>query len=232
MKKVLLLFISVFVFVSCFVGCVQEEKENTVTENITVTVAEVTEEVSKESHTQEQKNDDWATAYKEYLLDICESDTDFGNFKAANFTLRYIDSDDIPELLINDGDFHASGVYIVTFVNGELVENEGVGSWGQISFVEKENRIITGFAGMSTAITDVYRLEKGLLVKTWTGEMSEGAPYLENTEKYSVNGVTVSKEKFESDYKKYADSQNETEAFDENAIRIDKEEIESFFKNL
>ena len=104
----------------------------------------------------------WKRTYKEYLLNICSSDP---RASYLNFILRYIDNDDIPELLISSGDFHNSTVTIVTYSNGELNEYDGLGSYGELYFEERSNQFFATYSGMGVFDLTCYYINNGTIVK-------------------------------------------------------------------
>ena len=92
---------------------------------------------------------------------------------------------------------------------------------------------------MGAVYTNVHHLEDGMLVEDWRGEMYPESLDEDSEMNYTSNGRSVSKEKYDKDYKKYIpdwyvsdlESPKEVYAFDENAVRLEPNKIENFFKN-
>lgn len=82
-------------------------------------------------------------------------------YSMGRFFLGYIDEDDIPELIVPTGDFHAAGVDIYTYVDGEVISLGSYGSFGMISFGEKTGTIQSNYTGMGGNTFDFYQLSRG-----------------------------------------------------------------------
>ncbi len=84
--------------------------------------------------------------YYEYVRS--NMDDEYSLFETMRFGLAFIDNDDLPELLIADASYHASGVKIIFYNNGNPVNVGEVGEYGCFSYFKKENHIVSSFMGM------------------------------------------------------------------------------------
>ncbi|MCD7891537.1 MAG: S8 family serine peptidase [Ruminococcus sp.] len=90
----------------------------------------------------------WKDAYAEFLLNKeYEQYGTWSDMSSPQFMTIYIDDDNIPELVISYSSAHATGVLIVTYVDGKATPLEGIGynggayygwgSYGGIYYTEK-----------------------------------------------------------------------------------------------
>ncbi|MDD6023050.1 MAG: S-layer homology domain-containing protein [Oscillospiraceae bacterium] len=100
----------------------------------------------------------WLEAYAELLKER--------NTKYDRFALAYIDSDNIPELLISQGDFHVSASEIITYYNGQAVNLGCFGDFGTARFVPRQN-LIYSFSWVNGygAVEHFYKIQNGKAVE-------------------------------------------------------------------
>lgn len=89
------------------------------------------------------------------------------------FQLVYINDDKTPELAFFDGWFHAAGVYLYTYYEGEVVEMGCFGEYGVMTYAPKQNLIVSFHGGQGLFATGYYRwidndLETVCRIETWT----------------------------------------------------------------
>lgn len=73
----------------------------------------------------------------------------FGTFGNLRYALGYIDNDNIPELLLSDGNGHIDGVFIFSLKGKkELVKTGKYSSFGSVAYVPKKDRIISQYGSM------------------------------------------------------------------------------------
>ena len=134
--------------------------------------------------------------YFEYVRSCM--DDEYELFETMRFGLAFIDNDELPELLIADASYHASGVKIVFYNNGNPVNVGEVGEYGCFSYVKNENHIISSF--MNMGIIQVSRLHVDPEYKL----MSDlDLYYDENDEEnyvYKVNEEEVDADVYEEKY--------------------------------
>ncbi len=107
-------------------------------------------------------------AYKDFLGDEVEKN-EYENFETFRFGLAFIDDDSIPELIWTDNMYHASGVWIAFYNDGEVKvisnydgDRVGFGEYGGFAYAKYENRILSYYMGMGIQILTQYHLTDGL----------------------------------------------------------------------
>lgn len=84
--------------------------------------------------------------YYEFLKNK-EYQQDFYIPQQVRYTLVYLDGDDIPELLLAEGDTHADriGVYYYDFKTKEVTFLSSFSSFGKISYIPKKSTVISSY---------------------------------------------------------------------------------------
>lgn len=80
----------------------------------------------------------WREAYKKFLLE-------YDKKLSSHFDLVYIDEDDVPELVIMDGNVHIAKADVYVYDKEKVVFVHSYGQCGSFSFVLKENMIRSGY---------------------------------------------------------------------------------------
>lgn len=94
-------------------------------------------------------------AYAEVLRNNISSDG-YGGFQ-----LVYIDDDDIPELAISTGQWHAAGVTLYTYYDGRAVEIGTFGGYGCMEYGSRKDLFRSWYEGMGMAVEVYYSLAEG-----------------------------------------------------------------------
>lgn len=181
----------------------------------------VSETTSTEATTA-QKTDDYMAVYNKYLKDLKRNkDTEY-----MSFGLAYINDDDIPELLVSQDIIHASGVVVVSCVDGKAVETDEYGSNGDLIYGERSSIIVSEQIGSGTVYGEVYRLSENGTTKEILryADNHYDAEWSDKEESYSINNKEVSKEEYEKQ-KKNAIPENLTvfdDGYDITDANIDK----------
>jgi len=126
-----------------------------------------------------------------------------GEINKLVYSLEYIDSDDIPELVYGSTSaIHASNIYILKYVDGKVLQLGPIGAYNMFSFYENCNIMPIDNNGMNVGYTSYYTItESGELINALTSETvyEEESSYEEvSTENYYLLGEEVSKEEFDS----------------------------------
>lgn len=79
-----------------------------------------------------------------------------------HFALAYIDEDDIPELIIADGNYHAASASIYTYAGGEIKEVGSAGSWGRFDFAPQKNSVASYYSNMGEYIATFFNIKDGV----------------------------------------------------------------------
>ena len=134
---------------------------------------------------------DWANAYADYIQ------TNKGN-DDIKFALGYVDNDNVPELFITRGGYHALGVEFYTYKDGNVVKlgNSGsIGSNGTAAYAPKQSIIHGGHVGMGANMGQFDELSNGVLTRRISyihydediNSPSKGKYYFDNNEDYKTS---------------------------------------------
>ena len=153
--------------------------------------------------TDTQGDSDWKEEYKTVLLNLIKEKEELHSY--AFFSLAYIDSDSVPELIFSLGDFHSSLAEIYTIVNGKAEKVGEAGSHGQIAYVEKQGKIFGNYNSAGINKDTVYLLEDGKMNVIFSCSHTslpdtQGEDPEKIIEEYFVNEEKVEKEKYEEAY--------------------------------
>ena len=121
------------------------------------------------------------------------------------FSLIYLDSDDVPELIVIEGYAHACGGYVYTFDKGEVIPVGEYGQYGTLHYREKEGIAFHDYDAFGNVYCDVYQIEgkNETLLQSWS-EVCEYAVEKEEVHyTYMVDGKEVSKEQYQNVYEKW-----------------------------
>lgn len=149
---------------------------------------------------------DVLTTYQRYVDDLDDE-------AVRGCMLAYLDEDDIPELIVI-GDYEAAGQMIVTYRDGELIENY-IGRLGGLSYVEKQNFYRNSNGHMGYYYDEFYRLVDGEQTVIISGEYGdqydEEGNLIWNEEEdypeqeYSWDGVSCSEEEYYNEINKFVE---------------------------
>lgn len=147
-------------------------------ETVAITDAETTDAESSAPQTTASaaqdttapQNDAWKQAYRNYLKSYSTED-----HIQSKFALIYIDADDIPELAVCDGSFHAAWWKVLTY-RGSAVKDIGeFGGWGTMFYYEKAAMIFSSYGNHGAWTANLYKIENGEAVSVWeaSGDLDE-----------------------------------------------------------
>ena len=150
---------------------------------------------------------DWKAAYRAQL-DAYQNAP--GYDPSASWDLRDLDGDGIPELLISEASYHIGRLQIY-YCNGSSAEtmylNDGVrmqfGSYGSVLLYPEEHLMIESDMHMGYYNAMICRCENHTLVPVATFSEDSGAVG-EAQATYTVNGVSVSRDQYNSEFQAYA----------------------------
>ena len=107
-------------------------------------------------------DDPWRNAYLDYL----NSDTNVPNSSETQYTLIYLDNDDIPELFIDTG-VEAGGQTIISFYDGKVIEQHFSRLGSQ--YIEKTGLVYTNTGHMDYYPLTITKLENGVFTEIGSG---------------------------------------------------------------
>ena len=244
MKKVICIFIT-FVFcmtlASCSAGNNTEtsDKTNSADSSTAVEIVEIEKEIAEKNAELAKKSDEkkkdvnsapaadrneWIKAYKNILLNLDKEDIELNDQK-PKFCLCFIDGDDIPELVVSTGDFHAASCYLFTFSNGKAVNLGPFGTFGTVQYVENSGIVIDSLGNTGYLNETYYKLENGMIDSLLDIEIETG-----DSEIYMIDGSEITKAQYDSLVAKVTGGTNPISSPEyENCFEISEESIN---KNL
>lgn len=120
------------------------------------------------------------------------------------YLLAYLDEDDIPELIVI-GNCEAAGQMIITYRDGELLENQ-IGRLGGLQYAKKQNFYYNSNGNMGHYYDEFYRLINGeqmvIMSGRWGDKYDEEGMLILNEEgdypeqEYVWNGTVCSEEEY------------------------------------
>lgn len=138
----------------------------------------------------------WKGAYKAAFETFRQSEDYTEN---SMFSLRDINGDDVPELLISEDIYHAAGVHIYTF-NGELTEFGELGSNGKTLYCADSGMLLSFYMQGGEYHSTYYRPEANGLTEFAYFYNDSGRS---ETAVYKLNDVEISEEEYDSELEKY-----------------------------
>lgn len=161
---------------------------------------------------------------------------------SAQFALVYIDGDDVPELVYRTGQAHVDGVgvftyydyeaYPLTFKSAQGEDVSFIGSWGDFTYAENENVIISSYMNQGIICTDFYEIcEDGVSL---TDSLYEAEIYLEDGQmkkEYKINGESVIEEEYQTklDERNNFPEEKIKSAFGGEVYKLDFETVDKMF---
>lgn len=193
-------------------------------------------------------NVDYKSIYREFLINNysgLEYDEDEDDLRQAKFGLFYVDSDEVPELVISTGGYHNARAELYTIVDNRVKYIGEYGQSGGFQFGEKTGVISSyRFANGGADNYAFYSLENGDTTYLWGGYdktyiNEENRPHKyfiydsdPNGDSTDHSGYETNKEDFKGQLKKYND-QITTDTTDSFAMYgITSENIDYYFKNF
>lgn len=175
-----------------------------------------------------KKNDDWKTAYVDYLENVSDTEGQQG------YTLIYLDDDDIPEL-VEVGKSEAAGVRIVNYSNGSVHVN-GINRL-YFTYIEGKNLLCNSDGLMDSYYDYIYSIVDGELTLVAQGHYGAkdgtGLRFDKNgmpIYTYDWNGEDVSEDEYNADFAKVYDSSAATEGYDTDRLESVGEVIDEIEK--
>lgn len=168
---------------------------------------------------EEEASPEWENAYKDILYNFS------GQGDEPRFLLVYIDGDNIPELIISEGNDHVSGVHVYTYYNNSVEEVGYYGEYGSICYDEGENKFYRQFNGMGTELLSVIEIKNGKeneLVSI-VGCVDE---YDDAPNSYYIDSNQVSEQEYNDARQSYYEQKKHTVVTYDDCIPITSQNIE------
>ncbi|MBO5410463.1 MAG: hypothetical protein J6A60_04325 [Clostridia bacterium] len=181
------------------------------------------EETYTEEESEAEEDADYMAAYNRFLKEY--NGGEYG--PNARFELVYFTDDDIPELFVSPENAHAYGVEIMTYRDGEVVKIYEGGSFGELSYIEREGIALNVYVGQGTTVGSVVRIgsdgsEEVLFSYT---DNSGAYPPDSGLIYYEINGEKVSYDEYAAAVEENVP--NDTSVFSE-GIPLTEENIDEY----
>ncbi|MBQ4629687.1 MAG: hypothetical protein IJB70_01675 [Clostridia bacterium] len=201
----------------------------------------------KESQLDEYRADGWLTkelanCYRQYgkvlrkVINSTELSLD------SKFDLIYIDDDEIPELVYRTNSSHAAGAYLYTYDYNSAVilsytGHDGntyteFGSWGNITYKEKENLFCSGAMNQGHIYSSVYEISDFCAQKLCSFSDTTGAGFGDG--QYCIDDVPVTFEEYSAKQNEYGftDEGNYLDALSDSSYELTEENVTKLFGSL
>lgn len=170
---------------------------------------------------------DYVKAYTDILMNISKEIPEIADAANARFALAYIDNDGIPELVVSEGDAHASACILFTYRDGKAVNLGPFGGYGTLTYYEKGGVIVDGYGNNGHFIEAVYTLENGVAALAFEGETQAEV----GGEVYFIDGIEVSEKEYNTAKSKIVPKgAKEAQVEYKNCHKITKTDIEKIIK--
>ena len=112
----------------------------------------------------------------------------------CRFDVKFIDGDEIPELLISEGEFPGSKVSIFSYDGFEIRLLGSLGANGSIDYIERENKIFTAEETEDQKTFSVYSISDYKMAEVFNATEF----FTEGEEKLLINGAETDKENYDA----------------------------------
>lgn len=140
----------------------------------------------------------WQDKYEEFLLDaINGKKTVLGyelEIEECRFDVKFIDGDEIPELLVSEGEFPGSKVSIFSYDGFEIRLLGSLGTNGSIDYIERENKIFVTEETEEQKTFSVYSISDYKMAEVFNATEF----FTEGEEKLLINGEETDKENYDT----------------------------------
>lgn len=147
-------------------------------------------QTTAEEQTTIPSDSEWKKAYKDYISSLDET-------AFSEFTLIYLDDDDIPELYVI-GSYEAAGEIVVTYADGKAADFELPRLYG-VKYSERSGNLVSFNGNMGYYPVEHVVLENGKFTVVDTG-LKQEKDYDEDTDTYTytyeINEKEVSEKVF------------------------------------
>jgi len=142
--------------------------------------------------------------YGAFLTEYAAEQKEEGGEEPVAFALIYLDGDDVPELVVMDGNAHLCDVFVYRFEEGRTVPVGTYGQYGTLFYREKEGIVFDSFDSFGDTYDYIYQIEgsrETLLHSLSERNLTEDGELLGTV--YTVDGEEVSWEQYREIYEKW-----------------------------
>lgn len=134
----------------------------------------------------------YASLLQEYELPRQDS----GSGQEPGFALLYLDSDDVPELVVMEGKAHAQGASVFMFRDGKVIALGTYGQYGAMPYREKEGLLFDDYDTLGNLHFGVYQIEENHSALLQSYDYWAGLPEGGEEAAYWVDGKEVTEEQY------------------------------------
>lgn len=135
------------------------------------------------------------------------------------FNLAYINNDNIPELVVFDGDNHSAGGKVYAYVSGKVKYVSEFGEWGGFEYQEKKGVIRSSWFGNGNSHNTYYKWSGSklstIMSSSAIGEFSSNGNF---QYKYYINNKKVTMSKYSSSIAPYEKGLKSVSVFNSYAV--------------
>lgn len=179
----------------------------------------------KEEITMVKEEEEWRGAYLEFMLDYANN----SSHSKQRFTLAYIDEDNVPELVIWDGEKYVNGgVYcsVYTLYDKKVSRCGNFDEWGIIKYVKKENLIHSWDFSTGEENMQLY-----LCLSTGSVEVLH-CFYNEEGIEFKYNGIAVSEKEYNKKLQEVEGGKVWSEILSSDCLLVNKENVASYISTF
>ncbi len=230
-KRTICIIFSLLLFTTLLSSCGKKIKQEETTPVTTTAAPDLTK---------------WNTAYEEYMLSLLSGEENLAGydyeFEECKFGMVDLNADEIPELLISEGEYDASKVDVYYYDGHEVNFAGSVGVKGEFSYSDESGSVST-----YSLVDDADRYQETYTAYLFTGteiiQQWQGISYTENSKYIPVEigrdygkEVTYLSDDTETTYDIYANSYEQyisknTEIFGRNGFSFTQDNVISVCEN-
>lgn len=145
----------------------------------------------------------------EYIEKVCSAyesflwNNGFGDdidWENVRFTMAFVDEDDVPELIVGEGMYHAAGAHVCMYdANSGEVKDLGVfGEYGSVAYDERKGRVYGMYMGMGCEYFTIYEIRnlEAVCVKSFFEDSEQKT--------YEIDDVSTDEETYRKEYQNWA----------------------------
>lgn len=144
--------------------------------------------------------------YRRFLTYYAKQKKDKDGQGETRFALIYLDGDEIPELVILEGDAHMDAASVYTYEQGRAVLVGRYGQHGTMYYQEKEGIVLSDFDSAGEVLSSVYQIDGTNEVTLQSYHTQWGKT--EGKESYFVDNEKTTKEQYDKVWEKWNSKAN------------------------
>lgn len=153
--------------------------------------------------------------YRAFLTEYAAEQREEGREETAAFALIYLDGDDVPELVVMDGNAHLCDTFVYRFEEGSTVPVGTYGQYGTLFYREKEGIVFDSYDSFGETYDYIYQIEgsqEKLLQSLSERDLTEDGELTGNI--FTVDGEEVSWEQYREVYETWYGAEEQKVEYD------------------